>query len=116
MNIYKRDEKISNDTIFTQKLNYSFMYTFIQKTGEFIRRISTKDATKHIYKITIFWHLSNSPQLETLFVLKQSQVNLNKQNMIIKESRINKFLKQKTNVWVKRKRTRQNTNLPQYYN
>ena len=36
--------------------------------------------------------LINSPQLDTLFVLKQSQVNLKKQKMIIKESRINKVL------------------------
>src|ERR1051325_1767555 len=60
--------------------------------------------------------LIKSPQLETLFVLKQSQVNLKTQNMIIKESRINKFLKQKTNVWFKQKRTRQNKYLPPFYN
>ena len=61
MNTYKRDEKISNDTIFTQK-NQLFYYVHIYtKSGGFIRRISTKErisATKHIYKITKFWHLS----------------------------------------------------------
>src|ERR1051325_4391676 len=61
MNTYKRDEKISNDTIFTQK-NQLFYYVHIYtKSGGFIRRISTKErisATKCIYKITTFLHLS----------------------------------------------------------
>ena len=108
MNTYKRDEKLSNDTIFTQKLNYSIMYTFIQKAG--IIQLNINKRTDKCHKMYIqnnyILTLINYPQLDTLFVLKQSQVNLKKQNMIIKESRINKFLKRKTNVWFKRKRTR----------
>src|ERR1044072_5379331 len=47
--------------------------------------------------------LINSPQLDTLFVLKQSQVNLKKQKMIIKESQINKFLKTENKCMVQTK-------------
>ena len=62
--------------------------------------------------------LINSPQLDTLFVLKQSKINLKEHKTIIKESRINKFLKWKTNVWFKRKCTRQHINEtnPKYKN
>ena len=109
MNTYKRDEKLSNDTIFTQKLNYSIMYTFIQKVG--IIQLNINKRTDKCHKMYIqnnyILALINSPQLETLFALKQSQINLKKQKTIIKESRINKFLKRKTNVWFKQKRTRQ---------
>ena len=109
MNTYKRDEKLSNDTIFTQKLNYSIMYTFIQKAGIIQLNINkrTDKCHKKYIQNNYFLTLINSPQLDTLFVLKQSQVNLKKQRMIIKESRTNKFLKRKTNVSFKQKRTRQ---------
>lgn len=43
MNTYKRDEKLSNDTIFTQKLNYSIMYTFIQKAGDLFEEYQQKN-------------------------------------------------------------------------
>src|ERR1043165_9714431 len=43
MNTYKRDEKLSNDTIFTQKLNYSIMYAFIQKTGDVFKEYQQKN-------------------------------------------------------------------------
>lgn len=43
MNTYKRDEKLSNDTIFTQKLNYSIMYTFILKAGDLFEEYQQKN-------------------------------------------------------------------------
>src|ERR1043165_10006096 len=77
MNTYKRDEKLSNDTIFTQKLNYSTMYTFIQKAG--IIQLNINKRTDKCHRMYIqnncILALINSPQLDTLFVLKQSQVN-----------------------------------------
>ena len=43
MNTYKRDEKLSDDTIFTQTLNYSIMYTFIQKPGDLFKEYQQKN-------------------------------------------------------------------------
>ena len=43
MNTYKSDEKLSNDTIFTQKINYYIMYTFIQKTGDLFEEYQQKN-------------------------------------------------------------------------
>ena len=43
MNTYKRDDKLSNDTTFTQKLNYSIMYTFIQKAGDLFEEYQQKN-------------------------------------------------------------------------
>src|ERR1051325_10690845 len=51
MNTYKRDEKLSNDTIFTQKLNYSIMYTFIQKAG--IIQLNINKRTDKCHKMYI---------------------------------------------------------------
>ena len=43
MNTYKRYGKLSNDTIFTQKLNYSIMYTFIPKAGDLFEEYQQKN-------------------------------------------------------------------------
>jgi hypothetical protein len=43
MNTYKRNEKLSNDTIFTQKLNYSIMYIFILKAGDLFKEYQQKN-------------------------------------------------------------------------
>src|ERR1051325_4130712 len=51
MNTYKRDEKLSNDTIFTQKLNYSIMYTYIQKAG--IIQLNINKRTDKCHKMYI---------------------------------------------------------------
>src|ERR1051325_5299574 len=79
-----------------------------QKRGIYSKNINKRTDKCHKMYIQNNYILAliNSPQLETLFVLKQSQINLKKQKIIIKESRINKFLKRKTNVWFKRKCTR----------
>src|ERR1044072_5068233 len=79
-----------------------------QKRGIYSKNINkrTDKCHKTYIQNNYTFALINSPQLDTLFVLKQSQINLKKQKTIIKESRINKFLKLKSNVWFKRKRTR----------
>ena len=43
MNTYKRDEKLSNDAIFTQKINYSIMYTFIPKARDLFEEYQQKN-------------------------------------------------------------------------
>src|ERR1051325_1014105 len=78
MNTYKRDDKLSNDTIFTQKLDYTLNIHIYTKNGGFIRRISTKEpisATKHIYKITTFWHLSRGVKRQGLYTLEGEVVS-----------------------------------------
>ena len=68
--------------------------TYLQQKAGLFNDIQNKRIDK-CHKIYVqnnyILALINSPQLDTLVVLKQSQVNLKKQNMIIKESRINKF-------------------------
>src|ERR1051325_10756527 len=101
----KIDTKLSNGTFCTQNTikriyNKNWGYSTI------INKQKIDKCHKTYIQNNYILALINSPQLDTLFVLKQSQVNLKKQKTIIKESRINKFLKRKTNVWFKRKRTR----------
>src|SRR3954466_13204214 len=53
------------------------MRIYTQKWGFYykIRMNRIDKCHNYILKISTFWHLSNSPQLETLFVLKQCQIN-----------------------------------------
>src|ERR1051325_8476086 len=118
MNTYKRDEKISNDTIFTQK-NQLFYYVHIYtKSGGFIRRISTKEsisATKHIYKITKFWHLSTLPSLK--HCLSQTKSSKPKETKDDNQRITNQqVFKTENKCMVQTKTYTANTNLPLYYN
>src|SRR4051794_2618413 len=53
-------------------------YTYLYLKRGIIQTVLTKvsiSVTIYILKTSTFWHLSNSPQPETLFVLKQCQIN-----------------------------------------
>ena len=66
INTYKMNRKLSNGTQIHKNSIKSYLYIIIQKQG-IIQRILYKridKCHKSIVKITTFWHLSNSPQLE----------------------------------------------------
>ena len=58
-------------------------------------------ATKSIYKITTLLHLSNSAQLESLFVLKQNQITQRIKNDKSKNHESTGFENRKQMQWFK---------------
>src|SRR3954468_25054533 len=100
------------------KIQLFTKYTYLYIKRGMIQTVLTKvsiSATIHIQKISTFWHLSNSPQLETLFILKQCQINQiiesNKPNICESTS----LEKPKTNVWFNTKTYKQSKYLPLSY-
>src|SRR4051812_8431548 len=101
-----------NIQLFTK---YTYLYT---KQG-IIQTALTKvsiNATIYIHKISTFWHLSNSPQLKTLFVLKQCQINQRIKSNEPKNCESTSFENQKQMYGSTQKTYKQSKYLPLSYN
>src|SRR4051812_36417086 len=101
------------------KIQLFTKYTYLYTKRGIIQTVLTKvsiSATIYIHKISTFWHLSNSPQLETLFVLKQCQINQRIKSNKPKNCESTSLEKPKTNVWLNIKTYKQVKYLPLYYN
>ena len=82
-------------------------YTYLYKKRGIIQRISTKEpisATKHIYKITTFWHLSTLPNLK--HCLSSNKVKQLKETKDDNSRIMNQQVLKTENKWMVQNKTR----------
>ena len=83
------------------KTRLNTKYTYLYTKRGIIQRISTKEpisATKHIYKITTFWHLSTLPNLK--HCLSSNKVKQLKETKAINQRIMNQQVLKTENKWM----------------